>query len=79
MGNPIFFWLTTGGGGVWTPSFLADILCEQPLTPINKSQKYWCYYIHTARYLVSPECGIFFEIWVDPLFLKNTFWNFGVN
>ena len=20
-----------GGGGVWTPSFLADIICEQPL------------------------------------------------
>ena len=24
------FWLTWGGGGVWTPPFLADIICEQP-------------------------------------------------
>ena len=25
------FGLTRGGGGVWTPPFLADIICEQPL------------------------------------------------
>ena len=31
-GKPISdFWLRRGGGAVWTPSFLADILCEQPL------------------------------------------------
>ena len=31
-GKPISdFWLTRGGGGVWTPPFLADIICEQPL------------------------------------------------
>ena len=26
------FWLTSGGRGVWTPPFLADIICEQPLS-----------------------------------------------
>ena len=36
-GKPISdFWLTRGGGGVWTPPFLADIICEQPLTNIIK-------------------------------------------
>ena len=25
-----------GGRGVWTPLFLADIICEQPLTYITK-------------------------------------------
>ena len=31
-GRPISdFWLTGGGRGVWTPPFLADIICEQPL------------------------------------------------
>ena len=31
-GKPISdFWLTRGGGKVWTPPFLADIICEQPL------------------------------------------------
>ena len=36
------FWLTRGGGGVWTPPFLADIICEQPLiapTPKEKKKK----------------------------------------
>ena len=32
-GEPISdFWLTRGGGGVWTPPFLADIICEQSLS-----------------------------------------------
>ena len=31
-GTPIsYFWLTSGTGEVWTPPFLADIICEQPL------------------------------------------------
>ena len=31
-GKPISdFRLTRGGGEVWTPPFLADIICEQPL------------------------------------------------
>ena len=31
-GKPISdYWLTRGGGGVLTPLFLADILCQQPL------------------------------------------------
>ena len=31
-GKPISdFWLTRGGGWVWTPLYLADIICEQPL------------------------------------------------
>ena len=30
------FWLTRGGGGVWTPPFLADIIYEQPLIDISK-------------------------------------------
>ena len=28
-------WLTKGGGGVWTPSFLADLFFEQPLTCVR--------------------------------------------
>ena len=27
---------------------------------ISPQQKYWCYYPHWSRELVSPECGIFF-------------------
>ena len=31
-GKPISdIWLTRGGGWVWTPPFLADIMCERPL------------------------------------------------
>ena len=31
-GKPISdFGLTRGEGGVWTPPFLADMICEQPL------------------------------------------------
>ena len=31
-GKPISdIWLTRGGGGDWTPPFLADIICEQLL------------------------------------------------
>ena len=26
-----------GGRGVWTPQFLADIICEQPLTSVHRS------------------------------------------
>ena len=34
-GKPISdFWLTRGGGGVWNPPFLADIICEHPLITI---------------------------------------------
>ena len=37
-GKPISdFWMTRGGGGVWTPPFLADIICEQPLTKTVKA------------------------------------------
>ena len=35
-GKPIsVFSLTGAGGGVWTPPFLADIICEQPLSPVG--------------------------------------------
>ena len=29
------FCLTKGGGGVWTPRLLADIICEQPLMCVS--------------------------------------------
>ena len=51
------FWLTRGGGGVWTPPFLDDIICEQPLTVLHISSsvaiaffsaEYFC------RFLICP-------------------------
>ena len=40
-GKPISdFWLTRGGGGVWTPPFLADVICEQPLSDVDKRVDY---------------------------------------
>ena len=35
--------LTRGGGGVWTPPFLADIICEQPLIPFSFLKGIVCY------------------------------------
>ena len=35
-------WLTKGGGGVWIPPFLADIICEQPLT--GRVRKGWIHW-----------------------------------
>ena len=39
-GRPISdFWLTRRRGGVWTPRFLADIICEQPLITDYRGEK----------------------------------------
>ena len=35
--------LTKGGGGVWTPPFLADIICEQPLRLVKLLRRFVTY------------------------------------
>jgi hypothetical protein len=34
--------------------------CYQPLFGRQRKQKYWCYYPHRSRDLVSPVCGFFY-------------------
>ena len=57
-----FMTIYTGGGGF----FILFIFSQKPLKGLTISpfflgqqkQKYWCYYPHRSRYLVSLVCGI---------------------
>ena len=44
-------YLSKGGGGVWTPLFLADIICEQPL-------RYFSPNIHNSMNNYTGSCRL---------------------
>ena len=49
-GQPISdIWLTRGGRGVWTPQFLAKLICEQPLKDnMTTALHQWAFNVHKA-------------------------------
>ena len=56
-----------GGGGVWTPPFLADLICEQPLTgTVCKGQNNSVAGICSSSTHIAPSVPL-----MDPLFQTN--------